>query len=257
MNEIKESWSINWSNSCIALWKADSRKLRRDLMEAVRVSERKKKRPKSTNRHGNVTLRGAVHIHGPLVFKSHRISQDALHCIMVGTLSLKPKHGVKGRLWSFWPTHGPPVHNGTGEILWLDLVDEDSSSILEDDADSDVSANAWFFHGRDNLVTAWLTLFDVGGGLTNSITVSLVPEKVMGNIFPFFTFHRYDFGEVWTTLCVHTNLWCTLESSVIAFPQLCGSILVAQWLQKLFLLMADISDCIFSLFINSLKHALM
>ena len=73
-------------------------------MEAVRVSERKKKRPKSTNRHGNVTLRGAVQLHGPLVFESHRIIpmiQDALHCILVCTLSLKPKHGIKGRLWSF------------------------------------------------------------------------------------------------------------------------------------------------------------
>ena len=94
----------------------------RDLMEAVRVSERKKKRPKSTNRHGNVPQRGPVQLHGPLLFESHRISQDALHCISVWSLSLKPKHGVKGRLWSFWPTYGPPVHNGTGEIFLLDLA---------------------------------------------------------------------------------------------------------------------------------------
>ena len=149
-------------------------------MEAVRVSERKKKRPKSTNRHGNVTLRGAVQLHGPLVFESHRIIpmiQDALHCILVCTLSLKPKHGVKGRLWSFWPTHGPPVHNGTGEIFLLDLVDEDTSSILYADTDSDVSANACIFHGCDNLVAAWLTQFDVGGAWLTLSLFRSSPKK--------------------------------------------------------------------------------
>ena len=34
----------------------------------------------------------------------------------------------------------------------LDLVDEDTSSILYADTDSDVSANACIFHGCDNLV---------------------------------------------------------------------------------------------------------